>query len=167
VPDTITIRDASRADLDAIVAIEQECFSDAWPRSVFAAEIASELPPRVAVLAEQVMGYLCLMQGPEELHITNIAVANRWRRRGVARALMSACLDIAVNLHCRWIYLDVRPSNQPARALYRRFGFVEIFRRRKYYIKPAEDGLVLARSVAAPKTRQRRRRDGTGETQED
>jgi ribosomal-protein-alanine N-acetyltransferase len=167
VPDAIKIRSAAIPDLDAIVAIEKECFTDAWPRSVFVAEVASEVPPRVAVLGEQVVGYLCWMHGPQELHITNIAVATDHRRRGVARALMSDCLDIAVSLHCHWIYLDVRPSNRPARALYRGFGFVEIFRRRKYYIKPAEDGLVLARSVVAGDRGPRPGRDGASETEED
>jgi ribosomal-protein-alanine N-acetyltransferase len=87
------------------------------------------------------------MLGPQEMHITNVAVHIDFRRRGIGRMLLQDTLDFSAQHKCEWIYLDVRPSNVAARTLYERFGFVEIFRRKKYYNNPPEDGLVLARPV--------------------
>jgi ribosomal-protein-alanine N-acetyltransferase len=142
------LRVATRGDLDAILEIEQIAFRDPWSPSAFTSEIESEAPPVVAVADGRVVGYLCRMLGPEELHITNLAVDPAYRRRGISRALLADTIEFAAAKACAWIYLDVRPSNTAARALYEGFGFVEIYRRRKYYIRPQEDGLVLARPAA-------------------
>jgi len=144
---TPELRAATRQDLPSIVELERATFPDPWPLSAFESEIASDAPPVVAVCDGALSGYICRMLGPEELHVTNIAVAPARRRQGIAAALLADTIAFATREDCRWIYLDVRPSNEAARALYLRFGFVEIFRRRKYYIRPQEDGLVLARPV--------------------
>lgn len=141
------MRTATRRDLVAIEELERATFPDPWPWSAFASEIDGDAPPVVAECGGVLAGYMCRMLGPEELHITNIAVAPAYRRQGIGAALLTDTIEFAVCKGCRWIYLDVRPSNEAARALYERFGFVEIFRRRKYYIRPQEDGLVMARPV--------------------
>ena len=141
------LRAATRRDLARIEELERACFPDPWPSSAFTSEIDGEAPMMVAVCDGMVAGYICRMLGPDELHITNIAVDPAGRRRGIAADLVADTIAFAASKGCRWIYLDVRPSNEPARALYERFGFVEIFRRRKYYIRPQEDGLVMARPV--------------------
>lgn len=141
------LRAATRRDLDRIAELERATFPDPWSATAFESEIDGDAPPVVAILDGAVAGYICRMLGPEELHITNIAVAPEFRRQGIAAALLADTIDFGAKRGCQWIYLDVRPSNEAARALYVRFGFVEIFRRRKYYIRPQEDGLVLARPV--------------------
>lgn len=143
----VELRAATRADLEAILEIEKGAFHDPWPASAFTSEIDSEAPPVVAVMDGRVVGYLCRMLGPEELHITNLAVEPSCRRRGISRAMLADTIEFAAARACAMIYLDVRPSNVAARSLYDGFGFVEIYRRRKYYIRPQEDGLVLARPV--------------------
>ena len=144
------VRPLERADLDAVVAIETQSFTDPWPHSAFASEVGTTSAPRVAVAGGQVLGYICWMLGPGEINITNIAVHPDFRRSGIGRGLVEYLLNEAVGLGCYWVYLEVRPSNAAARELYARMGFVEIFRRRRYYIRPQEDALVLAYRIGPP-----------------
>src|SRR5205807_873069 len=73
--------------------------------------------------AERVVGYLCLWEVSDELHITNVAVHPTFRRRGVARVLLGGVLDDARQRRLRLVVLEVRPSNTEARGLYDSFGF--------------------------------------------
>ena len=141
------LRTATRRDLATIEELERATFPDPWPFSAFESEIDSEAPPMLALCDGALAGYICRMLGPEELHITNMAVAPVHRRKGIGAMLLADTLEFAAGKGCRWAYLDVRPSNEAAQRLYEQFGFVEIFRRRKYYIRPQEDGLVMARPV--------------------
>lgn len=144
---TVTLRPMRMDDLPAVQEIEAASYPDPWPESGFSSELDSTAPPVVAEMSGLTVGYLCRMLGPQEMHITNVAVQSDFRRRGIARRLLQDTIDFAAQQNCVWIYLDVRPSNVAARTLYERFGFVEIFRRKKYYNRPPEDGLVMARPV--------------------
>jgi ribosomal-protein-alanine N-acetyltransferase len=144
------IRSAEPRDVDWMHGLEKRCFpDDFWPRSAFQSEFLADLPPIVCEVGGSGVGYVCLMAGPLELHITNLAVDPVWRRLGIGRQLVGAAIAEAARRRATQIFLDVRPSNHAAKKLYNALGFVELYRRRGYYIKPSEDGLVLARSVAA------------------
>ena len=145
--ESIEVRLLVPTDLDRVLEIEAASFGDPWPRSEFEGGIRSEAPPIVAVCEAQLVGYLCSLAAATETHITNIAVDAAWQKRGIGTLLVKTCIVHAARGSCRWIYLDVRPSNRAARALYERLGFVEIFRRQSYYIRPREDSLVLARPI--------------------
>jgi ribosomal-protein-alanine N-acetyltransferase len=149
-PEVLTLRPARREDLSAIVAIECASFSDPWSKGSLREEIESKLPPLVAEVDGVVVGYLCLWGGLDELHVTNLAVRPDLRRRGLATRLLEAAIEAATRDHCRQLFLEVRPSNVPARRLYGELGFVELYRRRGYYIDPSEDGLVMVLSLAEP-----------------
>ena len=73
-----------------------------------------------------------------EREILNIAVAPRFRRRGVADLLLSSELASG----CSY-FLEVRESNVAAQTLYRKFGFKEVGRRKKYYANPPETAIVM------------------------
>jgi ribosomal-protein-alanine N-acetyltransferase len=91
-------------------------------------------------------GYAILMIGPEEAHLLNLSIASGWQRRGYASFLLRHLLGVARGHGAKSVFLEVRPSNLAARALYAGFGFSEVGRRRGYY--PArggrEDAIVLA-----------------------
>jgi ribosomal-protein-alanine N-acetyltransferase len=76
-------------------------------------------------------------------------VAGARQRRGHGSALLREAMRLARELGARHMFLEVRPSNGPGQALYERFGFRKIARRRDYY--PAsvgrEDALVLSRAL--------------------
>ena len=83
---------------------------------------------------------LCLGQ---EWEIENIVVDSALRRRGCANLLLRELLSLASNEGAGRVLLEVRESNQAARAFYARWGFQMIGRRRNYYRDPEEDAILL------------------------
>lgn len=139
------------ADLDEVLAIERLSFSMPWSRGAFIYEIEQNRVARCWVMrdADRVLGYVCLWEVVDELHITNIAVDPRHRRRGIARTLLRGVLEDARHRQLRLVVLEVRPSNREALTLYESFGFRVVGRRRGYYYDTGEDALVMEALLAA------------------
>lgn len=148
-PLTIAIRAATPDDIAEMAAIEQQCFSDPWPPSGF--EELMRQPYALMMVATgkaaAVCGYCVLLHGGGEGEIANLAVAPKFRRRGVAAALLDDGLGTANTLGLLSVYLEVRVSNESARGLYASRGFAPVGRRRAYYREPLEDALVLRRDT--------------------
>ena len=133
-----------------MAAIETLSFNDPWSETSLGEELGSSLPPVVAEVQGQVVGYLCQWAALDERHITNLAVHPEARRAGIGRQLLEFAIGAARKAKCQRLILEVRPSNAKARRLYEGLGFVELYRRRRYYIKPSEDGLVMVLALDAP-----------------
>jgi len=105
-------------DLDEVLAIEQASFSMPWSRGAFLYEMQQNRVARCWVGREdgRVVGYLCLWEVADELHITNVAVHPAFRRRGIARTLLGGVLDDARQRRLRLVVLGC------ARATTRRAG---------------------------------------------
>ncbi len=145
--DSWPIRPAVSADAAAIAAAEQLCFNDPWS----AAGIAELFQD------ETIIGRLVASEGPEmrlagyafgrviagEAEILSLAVLPRYRRRGQGRRLLDAALVEARARGAREVFLEVRESNESARALYVGRGFRAVGLRPDYYRKPRENGLLL------------------------
>src|SRR5438046_4862532 len=144
-------------DLDEVLGIERASFSMPWSRGAFLYEIQQNRVARCWVMRdeERVVGYLCLWEVSDEVHITNIAVRPESRRRGLGRTLLGGLLDDARQRQIRLVVLEVRPSNTHARTLYESFGFRVVGRRRGYYYDTGEDALVMENDLqtARPGTR--------------
>ncbi len=132
-------------DLDEVLRIERASFSMPWSRGAFVYEMEQNRVARCWVMREdgRAIGYLCLWEIADELHVTNIAVDPACRRQGAGRALLKAVLDAARERGLRLVVLEVRPTNTEARTLYEAFGFRVIGRRRGYYYDTGEDALVM------------------------
>ena len=76
--------------------------------------------------------------------LENIVVAGEWRRRGTGSRLLQKLISTLRERRLRQVQLEVRESNSIARALYRKFGFAERGRRKKYYTNPSEDAVLYA-----------------------
>lgn len=131
-----------------MAAIEAASFSHPWTLAQFQAELAQPHSRTLAAMLEfptavVVAGYLVFWLLPEELHILNLAVAPQWRRRGIGRRLLAAALDCGRRAKAQTAWLEVRPSNQPALALYHSFGFRQVMIRKGYYSDSGEDALIL------------------------
>ena len=92
-----------------------------------------------------VLGYAGLLVMLDEGYITNVAVFPEYRRLGVAAKIIEVYMNFAAANNLAFLTLEVRPSNGAAIALYRRFGFEEVGRRKNYYDLPKEDALILTR----------------------
>jgi [ribosomal protein S18]-alanine N-acetyltransferase len=79
-----------------------------------------------------------------EMHLLNLAIHPAHRRRGIARALLTAALTQGRSQNVFVVWLEVRPSNAAALALYHSFGFKEVGRRPRYYHDNGEDALIYA-----------------------
>lgn len=117
-------------------------FADPWSTQDFE-DCVSFATFLVADEGDKVVGYVVALDAADEGEILNLAVAEAGRRRGLGRALVRAILDALTKRDVRQVYLEVRESNAPARALYEAFGFRDVGRRKAYYRRPVEDAIVL------------------------
>lgn len=97
------------------------------------------------ILEEQgaVRAFIVARQVDREWEIENIATASVARRRGLGTRLLDEIMAIAYSCAANEVTLEVRKSNQAARALYKKWGFVESGRRADYYTAPVEDAIVF------------------------
>ena len=84
-----------------------------------------------------------LGDGRGDADLLTIATVPRARRRGLAAAMLRELIGLARAAGCRAVLLEVRVSNDAARALYTRHGFTAAGQRRRYYPAPVEDALVM------------------------
>lgn len=96
-------------------------------------------PVYVACDAKQrLAGFMVFGLAREEAELLSINVAPKWRNNGIARAILQAGLEDLATIGIATIFLEVDEANASAIALYQRFGFNEVGRRKGYY--PLKDG---------------------------
>ena len=135
------IREALAADVPAIAAIERLAFADPWPPQAFPPLLGSL--SLVADIDDVVRGYVVARHAADEAEILDLAVHPQHRGSGLASALLDELTKRAAALDVCLVFLEVRESNQVARALYEARGFVAVGRRSRYYQNPPEDALIL------------------------
>jgi ribosomal-protein-alanine N-acetyltransferase len=144
-------------DLGAVLAIENAAYEFPWTRGNFIDALAAGNHAQgLRDAAGTLCAYCVAMAGVQEMHLLNLTVAPPYQHRGLARLMLDALVAASGAADARWLWLEVRESNQRAQAVYRRYGFEPIGVRRGYY--PAaggqrEDAIVmrLACPTAAPK----------------
>lgn len=149
----IQIVPATLDTLPDILALEEACFSSPWTRKMLEAEltnnqfahflVARQGEASVVQAEATIIGYHCFWIVFEELRLMNLAVRESARRRGVGEALVTEALRLGVEHAAARAVLEVRASNNPARSLYTRLGFVQIGCRSRYYTNPIEDALLM------------------------
>jgi len=132
-------------DLDEVAAVEAAIYSHPWTRGNFADSLQAGYECRTWRVHGKLAGYFVLMVGAGEAHLLNLSVAAERQRSGHGTALLAEAAALARSRGARHLFLEVRPSNRGAQALYRRFGFRKVAVRRGYYPAHAgrEDALVL------------------------
>ena len=129
-----------------IARLEAQCFSDPWSEKSIASELENPLSLwLVAEENDQVFGYVGSQTVLDESDMMNVAVDPRFRRQGIARALIETLIAELAKMGSRCLRLEVRVSNENARALYARMGFQQLGLRKNYYHNPKEDALILGK----------------------
>lgn len=143
--DAVVVRPMRYSDIEPVVELEREIFTDAWPRSAFQ-EIFEEdsWQGLIAEAKSQVIGYACFFFVAGEAHLANIAVDPAHRRKSVAKRLLHHILQLARDAGCGLILLEVRESNTAARKFYDTEGFLELYQRKGYYRNPVENAIVMS-----------------------
>jgi ribosomal-protein-alanine N-acetyltransferase len=134
-----------RRDMKAVLAIEARVFPEPWSATIFSSELALRRGRsyKVAKDGRRVIGYRGLMFVDEEAHITTLAVAPEAQGRGVATELLVDAVHTALDEGAVHLSLEVATGNDRAQALYRRFGFMPVGVRKRYYPVTGEDAFVM------------------------
>lgn len=144
------LRPGTAQDIPAVAAIECASFGDPWSEASFhellriggAIFLVATRGP-----AQIVAGYVVALVAADEAEVLNLAVSPVERRHGLGGELLDAGMTAVRSRGAQQIFLEVRESNAAALALYASRGFSELSRRRKYYLNPVEDALVLRRAI--------------------
>lgn len=129
-------------------AVENACLADPWSLEAFVQELDNPHSTTLAAVEEGVVvGFVNVHLICGECSLNNIAVSAPYRRRGTASLLLKA-LIAEMRDRAEFITLEVRVSNDPAIALYQKFGFEPVGRRRNFYAHPTEDALLMTLTFA-------------------
>ena len=138
------IRKMTAREVPQVAELEKLCFAMPWSEKSVAGELDNPLALwLVAMEGDRLAGYVGSQTVMDETDMMNLAVAPQFRRQGVGETLVNALTASLKELGSRCLTLEVRDSNEAARALYGKLGFTEIGRRRGYYRDPREDALIL------------------------
>lgn len=146
----VHLRVAGAADLAVIVAIDAACFPHPWPRESWQGELARSFCTITLAQTERgdIVGLSCAwVLPPDEGHLLRLATLAEHRGRGVGRDLLCAVVASARSAGCAAVVLEVGKSNAAARRLYEREGFTTIGVRPRYYSDPADDAIVMRRTM--------------------
>ena len=143
--DLLRIRTMTHDDLSSVVAIETQNYEFPWGEDIFIDCFRAGYECHVCEELDKVLGYCILSFGPGEAHILNISVDPNAQKLGIGRKMLEYLIELARD-RAETIFLEVRPSNTVALALYKKTGFNEIGIRKGYYpaAEGREDALMLA-----------------------
>ena len=138
----------SPAHIPTLAKLEKCCFSVPWTEAGLSEELLNPVAVfLVAQRAGEILGYAGMHHLLDEGNIINVAVFPERRRKGVASSLLFSLVRYGIENGLARLTLEVRPSNLGAVALYESFGFEQVGRRRGFYSKPPEDGLVMVKKL--------------------
>ena len=135
-------------DLDEIMVIEPTIYSHPWTRGNFSDSLNNGYSAWVLEFKDllstglqntalkntgEIIGYALMMMVLDEAHLLNLSIVKSHQKQGLGRYLLEHMLQIAKNYQASNVFLEVRPSNVSALALYEKLGFCEMAVRRAYY----------------------------------
>ena len=145
--ENLSIERMTSSDLEQVVEIENQSFSDPWTKDNFVSESNNQVTLfLVAKSNQRVIGYACVWIIIDEVHIGNLAVASEYRKKGIGEKLLKEVFKQAEEKNAKFATLEVRASNSAAINLYKKYGFVEERKRKNYYRNPIEDALVMIKN---------------------
>jgi len=143
VNDNLIVRNAIPEDLEIFTKIEKETFSEPWSYDAFQEAMAAEENIVLTITDEEdIYGYLVVYTSLDEGELMTIAVRPGYRGYGLGDKLIKAMIDEGRRRELVNIFLEVRKSNDAARSLYRKNGFIAVGERKNFYRFPTEDAIV-------------------------
>ena len=141
----LVIRKMTLDDVPAVIELDQKSFSLPWPERSFRFELTDNPASRcwVAELDGRIVGMLVAWLMVDEVHIATLATDTDFRRQGIAKKLLSHALRRLMEEGARSSFLEVRESNLAAREMYRKLGYEQTGRRRRYYRDNDEDAILM------------------------
>jgi len=145
----IVIRLMGIDDLKKVLEIEEQSFPVPWTYELFFSELTRNIYARYFVLEKnnEVVGYLGFWDKGSSFHITDIAIAEKSRRKGYGEIFLKFIEKIAVTYRIKKISLEVRRSNRIAQDMYIKYGYKVIRFLKNYYQEEKEDALVMEKKL--------------------
>lgn len=137
-------------DLEWVLENERVLHAFPWTRGNFADCLKAGYSAWVMQHAGEPVGYSVMLTVLDEAHLLNISVARSAQHKGFGSVMLQYLFAVARRLGSTQFFLEVRPSNVSAQALYTRHGFIAIGRRKNYYPAPdggREDAIVMRRDL--------------------
>ena len=139
----ITVTALTPQNVQGVYEVEKVCFSTPWSLESFQNDLTNENAVYFCVEDDgKVIGYVGMWESFSEGNINNIAVLPEYRRKGYAKLLLEHLISFGKEHSLSFLTLEVRESNEGARALYQKMGFLEVGRRKKYYER-REDAILM------------------------
>ncbi len=150
-----------KPDIPSILEIENDSQPEPWTEKAFLEEIDRagshflvarlDTGPQIAsdCHSQPIVGYICFWVVADEVQILNVAVRCDLRRRGIARKLIELAIQTGRDRRARFITLEVRESNSPARKLYESFGFKIVGERANYYGEQQENAILMELEITS------------------
>jgi ribosomal-protein-alanine N-acetyltransferase len=148
-------------DLDEVMEIERAAFKHPWSTELFRRELDHDWSTVLLAIepltsapggkdSERIVGFLIYWLVHDEVHVLNVAVDPRHRRRGIARMLLADTERRAHEAHASLLTLEVRRSNTAALDLYKEFDYRAVGVRPNYYVDEGEDAIVMIKELKRP-----------------
>jgi ribosomal-protein-alanine N-acetyltransferase len=144
-PVDVIIAPMRTKDLKGVLRVEEAVFPQPWSHRLFVEELSQRTSRayRAAWVGRSIVGFAGQMFIDDESHVNNIAVDPSWQGRGLGAVILADLVRIALARGARHLTLEVRVGNEPALALYQRFGMAPVGVRRNYYPVTGDDALVM------------------------
>ena len=137
------IRPMTEEDINGVAEVEKECFASPWSEKSLSEELENgNAYFFVADINGEIAGYMGTISVFGECSVTNIAVREKHRNKGIASSLLQRAILNSIFLGDEFITLEVRKSNTPAISLYEKFGFRKMGERKNFYRSPTEDAYI-------------------------
>ena len=143
----IQVRIADEGDLEDIILIQEACYHGKapWGRMAVNNELRNKHTAffLMSHMQEEAVAFIGISMRNDSLHVTNIATVPEYQKQGVGTFLIKTVIDLAKQLQRRKITLEVRMSNETAKSLYRKLGFIDDRIKKNYYHNNGEDALDM------------------------
>lgn len=142
----ISILKMTKDDVHAVALLEKECFSSPWSETSLLESLENEASVFLCAKTDgKIVGYIGTSVVLDEAYVSDIAVAKNERRKGIGEKLLEECEKICREKGCSFLSLEVRKSNEAAKALYEKRGFCVLGERKNFYSDPRENALIMTK----------------------
>lgn len=140
------IRLLSASDAGEILRVERKCFRAPWTYEQFEQDLKNNPCARYIGLFEEntLIGYGAVWLLMEEAHVMSFCIDPAYQRQGLGEMLMKRLIALSADCGARFMELEVRRSNEAARSLYHKLGFLRVGCKKAYYEDNGEDAIVMA-----------------------
>ena len=150
--DNVEISIMTISDLDLIKHSLLTCFDDFWNYNTFKNELLNPNSKYIIAKAnDEIIGFAGIWRAVDDMHITNIVTAKKYRRQNIGSKLLSKLIEFAeANKNITSITLEVNSNNIPAQKLYEKFDFKVVGLRKKYY-NNIDDAIIMTKCLTDQK----------------